>query len=260
MDFGKVIKFTALYYKMLFENYRIGFSGNLDEILYNLLLEMEEAIKEGHEGNYFMDEDSFNEIRAEYLYRLFILLPRIEKNNLQDKLFGACSLFTRIMNSRADIPAALELYFFPQDMYLRDKRFYYSTWESIIRNYIEDTGLNLPLSYPKLLDPKMKLLIDEFVKYGEDMECTTDNWRQRDAYEKYAKIVIPYLFKEGYNPEILPKVFDYAFNHTAELDEYCTLNAGDDDLYMARSDIYDMDEGIADRIINGAMGNNVIIR
>ena len=33
MDSGKIIKFTALYYKMLFENYRIGFSGNLDEIL-----------------------------------------------------------------------------------------------------------------------------------------------------------------------------------------------------------------------------------
>lgn len=260
MDLGKIIKFTALYYKILFENYRIGFSGDLDEILYNLLLEMEEGIKEGTEGNYFMDEDSFNEIRAEYLYRLFILLSRIEKNNLQDKFFGACSLFTRIMNSRADIPAALELYFFPQEIYSRDKRFYYLIWSNIIRSYIEDTSLNLPLSYPKLLDPRMKLLIDEYIKYGEDMDCTTDNWRQRDAYDKFANIIIPYLFKEGYNPELLPKVFDYTFNHAIELEEYCTLNTGGDNLYTACNDIYDMDEGIADRIINGAMGNDVIIR
>ena len=252
MDSGKVGKYSVLYYKILFENYRMGFSGDIDDNLSNLVLEMEHAIKEGHEGNYFMDEDSFNEIRAEYLYRLFILLPRIEKNNLQDKLFG--------MDSRSSVPEALELYFFPQDMYLKDKRFYYIIWESIIRTYIEDSSLGIPLSYINSMAPKMKLLIDEYIKYGEDIECTPNNWKQRNLYEKYAKIVIPYLFKEGYNPELLPKVFDYAFNHTAELDEYCTLNAGDDDLYMSRSDIYDMDEGIADRIINGAMGNNVIIK
>ena len=260
MDANKRDKFVELYYKILQSDHNIGLKGNLDEILYNLLLEMENAISSGCEGTLFMDEDAYDTKRAEYLSKLLLILSRIENNNLEDKVLNACILFTHLRDNRSYIPDALEAHFFPQDAYLKDKQFYYSLWDDIIRSYIEDTIAYMDYKYIKTLDPKIKQLIDEYINFGKNTEISPSNWRQNTLFNKYANIIIPYYYKEGYDIGLLPKVLDYAFNNAFDIEEHLILNTGNDNEYAACSNIIDFDEGIVNRIINGAMGNNIIIR
>jgi len=260
MDSNKKEKYLDLYNNLLNPEYRYGLCGNLDEILYNLLLEMENKISGGYEGTLFMDENAYDLKRVEYLSKLLMILSRIERNNLEDKVFGACMLFTHVRDYRSYIPDALELYFFPQDSYIKNKDFYYSVWEDIIRNYIEDTETKMDSKYLKVIDSKMKELLDAYINYVEQTEFNVKNWRQNSLFNKYMKLVIPYFYKEGYDIELMPKVLDYAFNNALDIEAYYKLSTGSENEYASCASINDMDEGIVNRIINGAMGNNSIIK
>ena len=260
MDANKKEKLITLYYKILRREYSISKNALIDEILYNLLLELENKISSGAEGTLFMDEDSYDEIRVEYLSKLLVLFPRVESNNLQDKVLDACKLFVHLRGYRSYIPDALELYFFPQESYLNNKNFYYSLWDEIIRNYTEDTSLDMDYKYIKAIDPKITNLLDTYISFGEGIEIDINNWRNNTLFNKYIKIVIPYFYKEGYDTELFPKVLDYAFNHALEIEEYYTMNTGSKNEYVSCSKLYEMDEGIINVIMNGAMGNNRIIR
>lgn len=259
MDSNQKNKWISLYYDYLDNDYPQTFGNQLDIILYNLVIELEKGIRSGSDSNYFMDDDSKDDIRVEFISKLYNLFTRINSNNKEGEVLDACKLFYHLKDSRSYIPDALEMYFFPQDAYLTNSINYHFIWNNIIRTYNNDNSINFDRKYFKALPQNIKQILDmygEYLDYMDEDPRYDNDWEHNHFFKEFMGMVISFFHKEKYDISLFPMALDYVNDHIDELEELYKLNCEN----VEESFIYDYSEMFVNKIMNDVMGDKPIIR
>ncbi len=255
--------YLDIFNKIADNGYKVGFGDKLDDLLTRLVKYLRDVLyyeRAGRVYNSTVHIQFHNSVKASYLHDLMLLFKRIKNDGLESELPAAVDLYSAIADQKDLIPYDLESYFYPQDAYLKSKRYYYGVWYDLIANFREDFLLKMHLSLYKNIKPNIKQLLQVYSKYTSEIMCTLDNWRQRSMYATIMELILPYFYKEGYDLNLFPKVVDYVFNHSLELETYYILNSGDENKEVDCKKIKDYDSVIMARIMEGIKGNNRIIR
>ena len=85
-------KYLEIYYDCLQEEYHNKEIEPLLPTLYGLVYCYERGIKEGKYTNLFMDEDSINDLRIEFISKIISIFTRIVSDNKQNQVYDTCRL------------------------------------------------------------------------------------------------------------------------------------------------------------------------
>ncbi len=258
------IIYINLFNEIANNGYKFGFGDKLDNLLIRLVTVLRDDIYNSYAGGVYLTSSNTTKyhesMKAQYICDLIALFKRIIKDGRENELTPACNLYIGISEQKSDIPNALGSYLYPQDSYLRDKRFYYGIWHDLIATYNDDFLLEMNLSLYKNIKPEVKNLLEIYNKYSQNIMCSIDNWRQRSIFSTIMYHILPYFYKEGYDRSLFPAVLNYVFNNALDLEIYYILNSGDENNEVDFKYIKNIDSGIMSRIMEGIKGNNRIIR
>lgn len=262
MNQAQVDKFVEVYSNLLHDfegGYQIQqFDYKTNKLLHDLVYLMERGINSGDEINLFMMEDSINEMRAEYMSRLYNLFTRIVANNKQDEALTACIIFCSLRKTRSYIPDALESYFFPQDAFLNKDWEYYSIWREFCQEYIDENNALHRKNVFDNIDPYLKELLGLYKKHLDSKKIEYyEDYRHNELFKEYMEIIIAYCYKEKYDHSIFPKIIEYVDEHVEEFEAYYNFNVGKKKNILRKQAFA---ENYMTRINESINGNSPIIR
>ena len=249
-------KYLEIYYDCLQEEYHNKEIEHLLHILYGLVYCYERGIKEGKYTNLFMDEDSINDLRIEFISKLINIFKRIVSDNKQNLVYDTCRLLISSKGNLSTINYWLKFMFYPQEAYLEDSKNYYLTMNDIIYWHTTDS---FKLDNYKSLDSDLKEMLYQYKEYLNNIPENIEN----DVYIKisfinYMQVVIAHYFKDKYDINIFPKVLDYVYQNIDYLDDLYEMNNIDNEDHTL-SDIY-ICKMLVEKIIDNCTKNSRIIK
>ena len=249
-------KYLKIYQECLDKEYYEKSIEPLLHNLYGLVICYEEGIKEGKYINSFMDENSINNLRVEFVSKLINIFTRIVSINNQNKVYNACRLILT-SNNASRIPYGLKTIFYPQEAYLEDSDQYYSIMNDIVFWYANNDDSKL--YYLESIDINLKEMLDLYKDYlGKIPNENKDDIYKSISFVDYMKIVIAHYYKDKYDINLFPKVLDYVYHNIDYLDDFYEMNNGND-INQSTNDDY-ICKILVDKIIENCTKNNRIIK